>query len=148
MIYVDPPIWPARGRLWSHLISDVSLDELHAFAERLGAPRRGFDRDHYDLPEERFALAVRLGARVVSSREIVRLLRAAGLRRPKHLYGGQRSSGARPPSLSSSLSSSPADVASLASSPLASSPFSSEASSRLRLARADASHWAARDGTR
>ncbi|WBB55326.1 DUF4031 domain-containing protein [Verrucosispora sp. WMMD573] len=85
MIYVDRPSWPGRGRLWSHLISDVSLAELHAFAEMLGAPRRGFDRDHYDIPAERFPMAVWLGARVVPSRDIVRLLRAANLRRPKHL---------------------------------------------------------------
>lgn len=85
MLYLDRPSWPWRGRLWSHLISDVSYAELHAFAEALGVPRRGFDRDHYDIPAERFASAVWLGARVVPSRELVRLLRAAGLRRPKHL---------------------------------------------------------------
>ena len=85
MLYVDRPTVPWRGRLWSHLISDVSYAELHAFAEALGAPRRGFDRDHYDIPAERFPMAVWLGARVVPSRELVRLLRAAGLRRPKHL---------------------------------------------------------------
>ncbi|HEX2357350.1 MAG TPA: DUF4031 domain-containing protein [Micromonosporaceae bacterium] len=84
MLYVDPPAWRARGRLWSHLVSDVSYAELHAFAEMLAAPRRGFDRDHYDLPAERFGLAVHLGARVVSSREIVARLHASGLRRPKH----------------------------------------------------------------
>ncbi|SDY08700.1 Protein of unknown function [Micromonospora pattaloongensis] len=84
MLYVDPPVWPARGRLWSHLVSDVSYAELHAFAEMLGAPRRAFDRDHYDLPAERFRMAVWLGARVVPGREIVRVLRASGLRRPKH----------------------------------------------------------------
>ncbi|WP_329104929.1 DUF4031 domain-containing protein [Micromonospora sp. NBC_01699] len=85
MVYVDPPAWPARGRLWSHLVSDVSYAELHVFAEMVGAPRRAFDRDHYDLPDNRFAMAVWLGARVVPGREIARLLRAANLRRPKHL---------------------------------------------------------------
>ncbi|PWU52411.1 DUF4031 domain-containing protein [Micromonospora globispora] len=85
MLYVDRPTVPWRGRLWSHLISDVSYAELHAFAEALGAPRRGFDRDHYDIPAERFPMAVWLGARVVPSRELVRLLRDSGLRRPKHL---------------------------------------------------------------
>ncbi|BCB80229.1 DUF4031 domain-containing protein [Phytohabitans flavus] len=85
MLYVDPPAWPSRGRLWSHMVSDVSYEELHAFAEMLGVPRRGFDRDHYDVPAERVPVAVWLGARFVSSREIVRLLREAGLRRPKHL---------------------------------------------------------------
>lgn len=88
-MYLDVPAWPARGRLWSHLVSDVSYAELHAFAEMLGAPRRGFDRDHYDLPAERFPVAVWLGAGVVSSREIIRLLHGAGLRRPKHLANGR-----------------------------------------------------------
>jgi hypothetical protein len=81
VIYVDPPLWPARGRLWSHLVSDTSYAELHAFAEALGVPRRAFERDHYDVIEPRFRVAVWLGATVVSSREIVRLLVAAGLRR-------------------------------------------------------------------
>lgn len=85
MLYLDRPAVPWRGRLWSHLISDVSFAELHAFAEALGAPRRGFDRDHYDLPAERFPMAVYLGAQVVPTRDIARLLRASGLRRPKHL---------------------------------------------------------------
>jgi Protein of unknown function (DUF4031) len=85
MLYLDRPAWPWRGRLWSHLISDLSYAELHTFAETLGAPQRGFDRDHYDIPADRFTAAVLLGARVVPSRELVRLLRDAGLRRPKHL---------------------------------------------------------------
>lgn len=84
MIYIDRPRWPAHGRLWSHLVSDVSYAELHAFAEALGAPRRGFDRDHYDVPAERYAYAVWLGARPVDSRDIVAALRRSGLRRPKH----------------------------------------------------------------
>jgi hypothetical protein len=83
VLFVDLPRWPAHGRLWSHLVSDVSFAELHAFAELLGTPRRAFDGDHYDLPAERLRVAVWLGARVVSSREIVGLLYAAGLRRPR-----------------------------------------------------------------
>jgi hypothetical protein len=83
VLYVDPPRWPARGRLWSHLVSDVSFVELHAFAELLGVPRRGFDRDHYDVPAEHYPTAVWLGANSVPSREIVGRLVAAHLRRPK-----------------------------------------------------------------
>jgi hypothetical protein len=71
--------------MWSHLVSDVSYDELHVFAERLGVPRRAFERDHYDLPSHRYADAVAAGAVEVSSREVVRLLRSSGLRRPKGL---------------------------------------------------------------
>jgi hypothetical protein len=84
VILLDPPAWPGRGRLWSHLVSDVSFAELHAFAELLGIPRRGFDGDHYDLPSSRYTMAVWLGARPVRSREIVRRLTVSGLRRPKH----------------------------------------------------------------
>jgi len=67
VIFLDPPAWPGRGRLWSHLVSDVSYAELHAFAELLGIPRRGFDGDHYDLPSSRYEMAVWLGARSVPS---------------------------------------------------------------------------------
>ncbi|CAL9458671.1 hypothetical protein SUDANB58_02601 [Streptomyces sp. enrichment culture] len=82
-VYIDPPAWPGHGRMWSHLVSDVSFDELHAFAARLGVPRRAFDRDHYDIPAHRYADAVRAGAVEAGSREVVWMLRAAGLRRPK-----------------------------------------------------------------
>ncbi|HEY0485951.1 MAG TPA: DUF4031 domain-containing protein [Mycobacteriales bacterium] len=83
-VLIDPPVWPGRGRLWSHLVSDSSFDELHAFAEVLGVPPRGFERDHYDIPRERYDDAVALGAVPVSSRVVVSRLVAAGLRRPKH----------------------------------------------------------------
>ncbi|MEW2525763.1 DUF4031 domain-containing protein [Streptomyces sp. NPDC047071] len=82
-LYIDPPVWPGHGRLWSHLVSDVSYEELHAFAARIGAPRRAFERDHYDVPAERYASAVAAGAVEVGSKELVRRLTAAGLRRRK-----------------------------------------------------------------
>ncbi|KUH37471.1 MULTISPECIES: DUF4031 domain-containing protein [Streptomyces] len=84
-LYIDPPTWPGHGRLWSHLISDTSFDELHTAAAAIGAPPRAFDGDHYDIPADRYADAVAAGAVEVGPKEIVRLLRAAGLRRPKHL---------------------------------------------------------------
>ncbi|WP_310717796.1 DUF4031 domain-containing protein [Streptomyces lydicus] len=83
-IYIDRPIWPGHGRMWSHLVSDASFEELHAFAARIGVPRRAFERDHYDLPAERYADAVRAGAVEVGSKELLRRLTDAGLRRPKH----------------------------------------------------------------
>ena len=83
MILVDRPTWPAHGRLWSHLASDSSYEELHAFAARIGLPRRAFERDHYDVVAERFDDAVAAGAELVSSREIVLRLTGAGLRRRK-----------------------------------------------------------------
>ena len=83
MIIVDPPVWRWRGRRWAHLASDVDYDELHAFAARLGMHREWFQGDHYDLPDDRWDEAVALGATPVSSRELVRRLRAAGLRRSR-----------------------------------------------------------------
>lgn len=84
-ILVDPATWPWRGRLWAHLVSDSDYEELHEFAARLGIPRDGFQGDHYDVPTELRLRAIELGARPVRAREIVRALRAAGLRRPKRL---------------------------------------------------------------
>jgi hypothetical protein len=86
VILVDPAVWPHRGRRWAHLVSDVSYDELHAFAERLGIPRRAFQGDHYDIPSELREHALAEGATAVSSRELLRRLQGAGLRRRK---GGQ-----------------------------------------------------------
>ena len=82
-VLIDAPTWPGHGRLWSHLVSDTSFEELHAFAAGIGLPGRAFERDHYDVVAERFDDAVAAGAVVVSSREIVARLHAAGLRRRK-----------------------------------------------------------------
>jgi hypothetical protein len=83
-VLIDPPNWPGpRDLLWSHLVSDSSTEELHAFASLLGVPLRAFDRDHYDVPETVYEQAVALGAHAVSSRELVTRLTAAGLRRRK-----------------------------------------------------------------
>jgi len=82
-VLIDPPNAPGHGRLWSHLASDTSYDELHAFARTVGIPERGFDRDHYDVPAEWYDQMLAAGAEPVTSRELVRRLHAAGLRRRK-----------------------------------------------------------------
>jgi hypothetical protein len=82
-ILIDPPNAAGHGRLWSHLASDASYDELHAFARTLGIPERGFDRDHYDVPAEWYERVVAAGASPVTSRELVVRLIRAGLRRRK-----------------------------------------------------------------
>ena len=84
---IDPPLVPRYGRLWSHLASDASYDELHAFAHGLGIPARGFDRDHYDVPSERYDAVLAAGATAVTSRELVARITAAGLRRRKRAGG-------------------------------------------------------------
>ena len=62
------------------MVSDTSLDELHTFAQGVGIPRRAFQGDHYDIPEEHRPTMLEAGAVEVESRELVRRLRAAGLR--------------------------------------------------------------------
>ncbi|MCR2811720.1 DUF4031 domain-containing protein [Microbacterium sp. zg.Y1090] len=79
-ILIDDPRWPAHGRLWAHLVSDSTLDELHAFAAANGVPARSFDLDHYDVPESSHARLVAAGAQHVDGHELVRRLIASGLR--------------------------------------------------------------------
>lgn len=83
MILIDPPLWPARGRVWSHMVSDVSYDELHVFAAELGMPPRAFERDHYDVPSELYEAALLRGAEAVGCQELLLRLTEAGLRRRK-----------------------------------------------------------------
>ncbi|MCL6513906.1 MAG: DUF4031 domain-containing protein [Alicyclobacillus sp.] len=65
-----------------HLISSDSLEELHAFARRIGLPARWLHASprhpHYDLLQP-WALdrALAAGARYASSRELVCVLRRA-----------------------------------------------------------------------
>ena len=81
-IYVDPPLWPAHGTHFSHLVSDTSLQELHAFAAASGIPERAFDGDHYDVAEARYDALIAAGAVPVEGRVLVRKLIASGLRIP------------------------------------------------------------------
>jgi hypothetical protein len=83
VILIDPPIWPGWNRVWSHLVSDESYEELHAFARKVGIPERGFDRDHYDVPADKYDEMVAAGATPVPTRDLVRRLIASGLRHRK-----------------------------------------------------------------
>lgn len=79
-VLVDECRWWFRGRRWCHMVSDSDLVELHALAESVGIPRRAFQGDHYDVPEELRSAVLEAGAVAVGSRELVRRLRDAGLR--------------------------------------------------------------------
>ena len=81
-IFIDPPVWPAHGTVFSHLISDISLAELHDFAAKTGISPRAFDADHYDVPAYRYEGLVRAGAREVSGSRLTRILIDSGLRVP------------------------------------------------------------------
>ncbi|HMR48130.1 MAG TPA: DUF4031 domain-containing protein [Arachnia sp.] len=84
-ILIDPPVWPAHGTTFSHLVSDSSLEELHAFARAQGVHPRAFDLDHYDVPAQSYDALVAAGAQPVRARELVQRLIASGLRVRKHL---------------------------------------------------------------
>jgi hypothetical protein len=87
-VLIDTPVWLWRGRRWSHLVSDVSYEELHAFVEtELGIPRRAFQGDHYDVPEDLYDAAVAAGAQPVGAKELLGRLMAAGLRLKKSRRG-------------------------------------------------------------
>lgn len=94
MIFVDDAGIPAQvvnrhipGRevvhdsTWSHLISDAPSDEeLHAFARRLGLRPEYFQHPgqwhrHYDVTTNKRYQAICLGAREVTQREAVGILR-------------------------------------------------------------------------
>lgn len=62
------------------MVSDVSLDELLGFADAVGIPRRAFQGDHFDIPEEYRDDMIAAGAVEVGSRELLRRLKRAGLR--------------------------------------------------------------------
>lgn len=86
-ILVDKAVWPWQGRRWAHLVSDESYEELHAFAQALGIPRRAFHGDHYDIPEDLHPAAIERGAQLVRGRDLARRLREAGLRIDRRYTG-------------------------------------------------------------
>lgn len=82
MLYVDGLIkyeTKLRFKTWCHLVSDTSEEELHEFAQKLGLKREWAQlrpkasAAHYDLIPSKRQLAILLGAKEVSSKELVRL---------------------------------------------------------------------------
>jgi len=89
-ILIDTARWARAGggQQFAHLASDRSREELHAFVVRLELPRRlRFHDDHYDVPAQWWDIVVSRGAEVVTTRELVRRLRVAGLRRSRRSRG-------------------------------------------------------------
>jgi len=73
-----PHLVGGRAR-WAHLSAD-SPEELIAFADRLGLKRAWFQPGclyHYDVVDRLRTEAIRLGAEPVTSRELVRRVKAA-----------------------------------------------------------------------
>lgn len=82
-VFIDTPAWPHRGQLFAHMVSDTSVEELHELAERAGVHPRGFDRDHYDVPERLLDACLAAGAVAAPTRRLVQALRESGLRLTK-----------------------------------------------------------------
>lgn len=63
-----------RHKRWSHMVSTISDDELHQMAAMLGLLRAWHQSgsfSHYDITPPKRERAIRLGARVVSSRALL-----------------------------------------------------------------------------
>ncbi len=62
-----------------HLISSISTNPLHVFAQKIGLKRcwfRAKSHPHYDLTtEKKTGIAIKAGAKLVSSKELIRALR-------------------------------------------------------------------------
>lgn len=80
--YIDYPKFtkPGGKKKYSHLVAD-SLEELHAFALKIGIKRHFFHKTakhpHYDLTEQQYHLAVTAGAHLVDSRTLIKVSRVA-----------------------------------------------------------------------
>src|SRR5690349_17001624 len=80
-VYVDHAKNPYRGMLMCHMLADT-VEELHAMAEKIGMKREWFQchgAPHYDICQEKRALAVKAGAIQMNRRqtgELSRRLRA------------------------------------------------------------------------
>lgn len=73
-VYVDNERIEWRGKLWCHLVAD-SLDELHAFAARIGLQRSWFQGHasypHYDVTTGVRERALNAGALASRKREML-----------------------------------------------------------------------------
>lgn len=78
-VYVDNEQIEWRGKHWCHLVADT-LDELHAFAKRLGLKRAWFQAKasypHYDVTTTLRDRAMRIGALDGDRRTIIRCAKA------------------------------------------------------------------------
>lgn len=79
-VYVDDARTPYRGMKMNHMIADTR-QELMAMADRIGVQRRwiqypGTAKEHFDICDTKRSAALAAGARPVTSRDIVKKIRA------------------------------------------------------------------------
>ena len=68
-VYVDDMRASFRRMIMCHMIADTE-EELHSMARRIGIARRWYQGDHYDISLSKRKIAVRLGAREVTWRQL------------------------------------------------------------------------------
>lgn len=78
-VYVDDARIPCGAMLMSHMIAD-STEELLDMARRIGVVARhiqneGTTGEHFDVADSKRHKAIRLGAKSITSRQLVRILR-------------------------------------------------------------------------
>jgi len=79
MVYVDNPKIAYGRMLMCHMIADTS-EELVSMAKKIGVAVRwlqkaGTRREHFDVCLSKRKLAVQAGAKEVSTKELVRLMK-------------------------------------------------------------------------
>lgn len=78
-VYVDKAIWSLGRMKMCHMISD-SEDELHSMADKIGVARKHYQVNsryrHYDVCKSKRELAVKFGAKEISSKELVKIARS------------------------------------------------------------------------
>ena len=76
-VYVDDAYLPYGRMKMCHMMAD-DLTELHDMARKLGLKRLWFQQEnypHYDIGKGKRILAVSLGAKEITSREMVKAFR-------------------------------------------------------------------------
>jgi len=73
VIYVDQPIHSWKGKKWCHLVAD-DIQELHDFATKLKLKREWFHnhriQPHYDITAAKRELAISLGAKPITTKQM------------------------------------------------------------------------------
>ena len=73
-VYVDNARIRYGQMLMCHMVAD-RLDELHAMADRIGIRRKWFHGGHYNICQEKRALAIKAGAVGITPRQAAKLRR-------------------------------------------------------------------------
>lgn len=76
-VYVDDYDAPFGRMIMCHMVADT-LDELHTMADRIGVARKWFQDhrlQHYDICKSKKELAIKHGAKLVTARELVKIVR-------------------------------------------------------------------------